>query len=398
MSANNLQTNRNGSRYFFATSENGEQTLGLQFGSTGGSPNLSTMAVTISGGGGNGVIVNSAPSYQATDYIFAEEGMGVYGSTYFTPSTLATTITGINLTSDRVPGSGVACIEAYGGNGSLGGYEMLSRGVNSALISTTSAATNQWMSTIGRAGATAVLGPTGTFLTGGVQAAALTAFDYPSPAGTGALNVSDLSASAILPRWSIGKFGATPGGNAGSDLAIFSYADNGSFLGNPMTIKRSDAAMAIGNLSSVNTVPYPQNLITVAPVAQAPGGVAVAAATPVSVLSITGITGLLANQYYLTDVNVQLSVTSALAVPAFLDFGVRLGGNGSFSYGNTIFVPVGGIPFNVQISLNQISDMGTATPGLVEVIAYQQNTATGAITVAVSVASGGSSHQFKNLT
>ncbi len=100
MSANNLQTNRNATRYFFATSENGEQTLGLQYGTTGGTPNLSTMAVTISGSGGNGVIVNTAPSFQATDYIFAEEGLGAYGSTYFTPSTLATTITGINLTSE----------------------------------------------------------------------------------------------------------------------------------------------------------------------------------------------------------------------------------------------------------------------------------------------------------
>ena len=78
MSALNNQTNRNISRYFFATAEaSGDQTLGLQYGTTGGSPNLSTMAVTISGAGGNGVIVNTAPSFQATDYIFAEEGMGV---------------------------------------------------------------------------------------------------------------------------------------------------------------------------------------------------------------------------------------------------------------------------------------------------------------------------------
>jgi hypothetical protein len=169
MSANNLQTNRNATRYFFATAEaSGDQTLGLQYGTTGGSPNLSTMAVIISGAGGNGVIVNTAPSYQATDYIFAEEGIGAYGSTYFTPSTLATTISGINLTSDRANGSGIACIESYGGNGSFGGFEFLSRGVNSALLSTPMDAL---ISSIGRPGATAVLGGSGTMVVNTVTSA-----------------------------------------------------------------------------------------------------------------------------------------------------------------------------------------------------------------------------------
>jgi hypothetical protein len=162
MSALNNQTNRNSSRFFFATAEAaGDQTLGLQFGSSGGTPNLSTTAVTISGTGGNGVIINQGPSFQATEYIFAEEGMGAYGSTYFTPSTLATTITGINFSSDRTPASGIACIESYGGNGTYKGFEFLGRGVGSALLSTP---LESVFSTIGSPGALAVLDSSGQFL------------------------------------------------------------------------------------------------------------------------------------------------------------------------------------------------------------------------------------------
>ena len=158
----NNQTNKNNSRFFFATAEAaGDQTLGLQFGSSGGTPNLSTTAVTISGTGGNGVIINQGPSFQATEYIFAEEGMGAYGSTYFTPSTLATTITGINFSSDRTPASGIACIESYGGNGTYKGFEFLGRGVNSQLLSTP---LESVFNTLGSPGALAVLDISGQFL------------------------------------------------------------------------------------------------------------------------------------------------------------------------------------------------------------------------------------------
>jgi hypothetical protein len=256
MSANNLQTNRNATRYFFATSENGEQTLDLQYGTTGGTPNLSTMAVTISGTGGNGVIVNTAPSYQATDYIFAEQGMGVYGSTYFTPSTLSQTITGINLSSDRVNGSGIACIEAYAGNGFTGGFEFLSRGVNSALVSTTSVATNVYVSSIGRPGATAVLGASGTLVTSQLQGAGLTSLDFQTGgAGRGCFTIQDLSGvggTTAQARWSIGTTTEPKGGNSGSDLAIYSYNDAGGFIEATMTITRSDGAVAIGNISTIS--------------------------------------------------------------------------------------------------------------------------------------------------
>ena len=252
MSANNLQTNRNANRYFFATSENGAQSLGLQFGTTGGSPNLSTMAVTISGTGGNGVIVNSAPSFQATDYMFAEEGMGVYGSTYFTPSTLTTTVSGINLTSDRANGTGIACIEAYGGNGSTGGFEFLSRGVNSQLLSTTSVGINSYVSSLGRPGATAVLGASGTLITATMTGSLVNSTDVASGGGGRvAFGINDLSGVLPLPRWGMGTTGTPAGGNSGSDFALFSYQDGGAFGSAPLTVKRSDGSMAIGNISSI---------------------------------------------------------------------------------------------------------------------------------------------------
>ena len=256
MSANNLQTNRNANRFFFATSENGEQTLGLQYGTTGGTPNLSTMAVTISGAGGNGVIVNTAPSFQATDYIFAEEGLGAYGSTYFTPSTLATTITGINLTSDRIPGGGTACIESYSGNGSAKGLEFLTRGVNSQVISSVNTNMNQYLSSIGSPGATALMRQNGANLAGDSYIAPFFTSLNAQAGGGGrpCYGIQDLSgALGITPqaRWAIGTLGIATGGNTGSDFALFGYNDAGSFLNSPLSIRRADSAMAIANISTI---------------------------------------------------------------------------------------------------------------------------------------------------
>lgn len=159
MSANFLNTNRNASRFFFATQEDGEQTLGLQYGTTGGAAPISTMAVTISGTQGNGVIVTEAPAYLATEFCLGENAMmGGTNSTYQTLSSINTTLTGFNISMDRVSGSGTTTIENYGTNGSAPGFEFLCRGVGSALQSTLM---ESYLSTIGRPGATMVLGPGG---------------------------------------------------------------------------------------------------------------------------------------------------------------------------------------------------------------------------------------------
>jgi hypothetical protein len=253
----NLQTNKNLSRYFFATTENGEQTLGLQYGTTGGTPNLSTMAVTISGAVGNGVIVNTAPSYQATDYIFSEGGIGAYGSTYFTPSTLATTVTGINLTSDRKNGSGTACIEAYAGNGSVGGLEFLSRGVSGAVVSSINVNMNNYLSSIGTPGATGLLQGNGTLFTANADVAPYFTSLNEQAGGGGrpCFGIQDLSgALGITPqaRWAIGTTGVATGGNTGSDYALFAYSDAGAFISAPYSVRRADGAMSIQNISSIS--------------------------------------------------------------------------------------------------------------------------------------------------
>ena len=393
MSANNLQTNRNATRYFFATSENGEQTLGLQYGTTGGTPNLSTMAVTISGGGGNGVIVNTAPSYQATDYIFAEQGMGVYGSTYFTPSTLTASVTGINLTSDRTGGTGIACIESYAGNGSVGGFEFLSRGVDSALVSTP---IDAYFSALGSPGAVAKVGQTGQLVAGqGVVAPVEVALSKPDTgvSGVGAFTISDLSGGSALSRWSFYKYGVTSGANVGSDLALGAYSDNGTFIASCLTARR-----ATGQIATINNYTYPQAVVSVPPSTLSPGAVSVPNASPTSVLSITGASSLIAGANYMTDINFTFSATNATANAVWLQFGVRLGGNGAFNYENPIYLPVGGTGLNLSMSLNQISDMGSATPGLIEIIAYQQNIATGTISVTATTSSSSPPHLLKMIT
>lgn len=394
MSANFLNTNRNANRFFFATSENGEQQLGLQFGTTGGTPNLSTMAVTITGDQGNGVIVNQAPSFQATDYIFAEQGLGVYGSTYFTPSTLTTTINGINLTSDRFPGTGLACIESYSGNGAYKGFEFLTRGVNSALQSTV---IDSYLSTIGSPGAVAKLGGDGQFVAGqGVVAPVAVSLSVPDSGagGVGCLSIYDLSGGNPYGRWSFYKYNPVGPGNTGSDLALGAYDNNGTFLNSCLTATRST-----GQIATINGYNYPQAVVSIAPSAVSPGPVTVGNATPTVIITIPASgAGLVSGANYLTDINITITATNPLAVPVFLQIGVRLGGNGAFNYENPLYLAPGvGLPVTCAVSVNQISDMGNSSTNI-DIIAYQQSSAPGNITVTATTSSASPPHLLKMIT
>lgn len=258
MSALNNQTNRNQTRYFFATSEDGEQTLDLVYGTTGGSPSLSTMAVAISGSQGNAVVVNIAPQLVASEFVAGEQAViAGTGGSYFTLSTLATTLPGVSISTERIPGTGTACIESYGTNGSLQGFEFLNRGIGGALVSTTSVGINDYMSSIGRPGAAAVLGPSGTLLTGNIQASVIASVDQPAGGGgRGCFNINDLSGTGgvqSLGRWSIGTSGIASGSNVGSDFTLYRYADAGTFLGSDLFVRRSDGAMKVQNMSSIFT-------------------------------------------------------------------------------------------------------------------------------------------------
>ena len=326
MSALNNQTNRNSSRYFFATSENGEQTLGLQYGTTGGAAPISTMAVTISGSGGNGVVVTEAPCYLATEFILAEDAlMGGTNSTYNTLSSINTSLVGFNIGFDRQAGSGTTCIESYAGNGAFGGYEFLSRGVNSQLVSTTNVAINNYVSSIGRPGATAVLGASGTFVAANSYASAVNSLDVQTGgAGRGCFTIQDLSgANGVTPqsRWSIGTSSVPSGGNTGSDFTLFSYTDAGTFLGSPIAIQRATGAMRIDNISSISAELGGTAKGQVFPMLAdnvefgAPNDVAVVAgasnqATPFVVLFSTPVSSINANFQTLLNINFANSLSS----------------------------------------------------------------------------------------
>lgn len=252
--ARNLQTNINANRYFFATQEAGEQELFLStIGGGGPNGNISSLAVGISGPAGNAVVVSEGPSYMASEFISADQG-AVFGSgsSYWTGSTITSTITGVSLSTDRAPGSGIACIEAYAGNGSFGGFEFLSRGVDSALLSTTSVGINEYISSLGRPGATAVLGASGTLITGTVDAAVIASVDVATTGGgRSCFNIIDLSGTTPLQRWGMGTVTAPTGGEKGSDFALYAYKDDGSFGLSPLQVQRSDGSMAIQNISSI---------------------------------------------------------------------------------------------------------------------------------------------------
>jgi hypothetical protein len=389
MSALQNQTSLNQNTFFFATKEEGEQDL---FVSTITAAPFTDFYVGITGAGGNQVQINQMPDVIGTSTAGGEEMLYAgTASTYKTLSTLSATAVGTSISIDRAPASGITTIEAYAGNGSFGGFEFLSRGVNSALLSTP---LNTYMSSIGRPGATAVLGASGTLVAGAALITPVaTSLSLPdvTGAGTGCFAINDLSGAASLGRWSWYKYGNPIGGDSGTNLALGAYNDAGTFIAAPITIGRKTASVL-----TVNQYAYPEALITVSSIA-ASSTVTLSNATPAVLLSLSNVP-FTASNYYLTDVNVQISVSNPGSNEAYLDFGVRLGGNGSFSYGNTIYVPPSGIPFNVQTSLNQITDAGSSAPGVVDIIGYQQNAASGSLDVTATTVSGGASHQFKNIT
>ena len=247
------QTSVNNNRFFFATKDAGEQEL---YTTTAAAAPFTDFYVGINGASGNQVQINQMPDIIGTVTAGGEEM--VYAgtaSTYKTLSSLSQTATGISLSCDRDPGSGIATIESYASNGSYTGFEFLSRSVNGTLISTTNVAINNYISSINRPGATAVLGGSGTFVAANSYASAVNSLDVQTgPAGRGCFTIQDLSGvGGVTPqsRWTIGTTLVPTGGNTGSDLAIYSYTDAGNYLDNPMTIRRSDAATSIKNISSM---------------------------------------------------------------------------------------------------------------------------------------------------
>jgi len=389
----NLQTNVNAKRYFFATQEAGEQELYLSTLSGGGpNGNISSLAVGISGPAGNAVVVSEAPSYIASEFVSADQGMATGLANYWTLSTLSTSFTGLSLSADRLGGTGTACIEAYGGNGSLGGYEFLSRGNDGVVVSSINTQFNQWVSTLGRPGATMVIGASGTVLAGNeFEAPYFTSLGPgPGPGGRPAFGIQDLSGvGGLTPqaRWAIGTSGIASAGNVGSDYTLFSYDNSGNFLRSDMIVRRSDGATTIGNLSSVNSVAYPQNLLST--VMSGTQGV-VANSNTVTLLyshNSANTSNMITGASYLVDVPANIATGAPGGSGAWLDLGVRLGGNGSFNYVQSMFIPPGGTPAQgVGQGVVQICDMG-ATNKNIDIVGYLQGVAT--LSISTSQTGGG---------
>jgi hypothetical protein len=321
MSALNNQTNRNASRYFFATSEDGEQTLGLQYGTTGGAAPISTMAVTISGTGGNGVIVSEAPCYLATEFMLAEDAlMGGTNSTYNTLSSINTTLSGFNISKDRVSGSGITSIESYNTNGA-GGIEFLNRGVGSALQSTTQTYMNNYLSSINAPGATAFLQPTGALnVSLGVTTPFYTALGPPNiPGGRSCYGIQDLSGPlgiTRLPRWTIGTVDNATGNNTGTNWALLAFDDSGAYNNTPIKIQRSAGEMLIQNISSIQNQVSTATYASVFPASKTNVEFGVGTSVPITagppqVLFSTPITGLNPNTQTLLNINFANSLSSA---------------------------------------------------------------------------------------
>jgi hypothetical protein len=398
MAANFNQTNKNQDRYFFATVEEGEQDL---YVSTIAAGALTDYYVGITGSGGNLVQINQMPDVIGTKTTGGEEMLYAgTASTYKTLSSIAANASGISLSTDREPGSGVATIESYGTNGSLRGYEFLSRGVNSELLSTNSAGINNYMSSIGRPAATMVLGTSGTLLTSGVQASAIQSLDYPSGGGgRGCFNINDLSGAnglTSVSRWSLGTTGIPTGSNSGSDYAMFSYDDSGNFIVSPLQIKRSTAAMNIVNLSSVNGVAYPQNLLS--SLVSGSQGV-VANSNVVSLLfshNSASTSNMIPGQNYLIDFPANIATGAPGGSGAWLDLGLRAGSNGSFNYLHSMFIPPGGTPVQgVAAGLVQVCDMGTTNQNI-DLVGYLQGVAS--LSISTIQVGGGSLAYMKMLT
>lgn len=344
-------TNINSTKYFFARQADGEQQLTLDYPVISG---ISTTQVGITGSSGNEVQINQMPVIIATEFSSAEEGLAVGGaSTYWTPSTITTNATGGSISTDRLAGSGCLSIESYGTNGSVKGFEFLSRGASATLLSTTQTYMNNYLSSIGNPGATAVLQTTGALNVGlGVTTPFYTSLQSQSAALRSHYGIQDLSGAngvTRIPRWTIGTSNLPTGGNVGTDWCLFAFDDVGSYLGNYLEIQRKNGAMNIQNISSV------QNLIstgvtgTIFPanktnVEFGEGTKVIAGAsnqaTPYVVLFSTPVSGLNPNTQSLININFTNAISTA--TPLLVNY--KVGFSTATAYNNclqTALVPGG---------------------------------------------------------
>jgi hypothetical protein len=152
--------------------------------------------------------------------------------------------------------------------------------------------------------------------------------------------------------------------------------------------------MNITNLSSVNGVPYPQNLLSTVGVANQTG-LAVPVSTPTVIYTITN-PNLISSSAYLCDTAFSWQVGNPGATGTWIELGLRLGGNGNFNYDVPNYIPPGGTgAIFITNSVNQIADMGTTNQNI-DIIAYHNNATP--ISVSTNTTPGGGINYFKMIT
>jgi hypothetical protein len=385
MAALQNQTSLNPNTFFFATREAGEQDL---YTSTITAGAFTDFAVGITGG--NQVTINQMVDVIGTSSVGGEEMLYAgTASTYKTLSSLSETAVGTSISIDRTAGSGITTIEAYAGNGSFGGYEFLSRGVNSELVSTP---IDNYMKGIGREGATAVLGASGTLVAGGALITpVVTSLSDPDKtgAGSGVFSINDLSGVNSLARWSFYKFGDTTGAEAGTNLALAAYNDAGNFIAPAMTLDRKTASV-----SQINQYEYPQKLLSTVGTANQTG-VSVPNATPTVIYTLSNA-DMIPGAIYSTDIGFQWQVGPTGGGDTWIELGVRLGGDGDFNYDVPQYIPSGGTgTFFISNSISQMTDCGSSNTNI-DVVAYHQNS--NAISISTNTITGGVINYLKQVT
>ena len=396
MSALQNQTSLNPTTFFFATKAAGEQDLYTSSITAGA---FSDFAVGITGG--NLVQINQMPDVIGT--VTAGGGEMLYAgtaSTYKTLSSLSGTAVGTSISIDRTAGSGITCIEAYGGNGAIRGFEFLCRGVNSAVEATSVPAYNGFLSSIGYPGASAFLNPNGVLGTAQFNGVEYTSVDT-AAATKACYSIFDLSGAAgVTPqaRWTLGTKGLTTGGNAGTDFTLVGFDDAGGSPIETLSVRRSDGAMNILNLSSVNGVPYPASIIST-PQFASTVVTSVPNASPTVVFTLPSV-GLTAGALYQSRVMANLTIANPSSNECYLELGLRCGGNGTTINQPPIYVPTTGSGFALATSIQTIAQCGTSNSD-VDIIAYQQNAGSSALDITINTVTpnpGIPDHLFKQIT
>jgi hypothetical protein len=155
--------------------------------------------------------------------------------------------------------------------------------------------------------------------------------------------------------------------------------------------------MNIANLSSVNAVPYAANMFSTN---VGFGSAGLASNSPLAVYGITNAatSNIIPGRTYLVDFPLSVRSDPPGGSGAWIELALSLGNSSNFNYGNTIYIPPGGLPpQGVNAGLVQVVDAGAADKTL-RVIGYLQGVSSISSVSMGSFVLGGETCYFKELT